>query len=168
MSVRNLDSFVIGHPQHNVVCFSGGLIKCNGRWIAVERIHEFDRNQRSDAFTPIAKKESHVGLMAKTGAFAKRCFTGSLGVAIPLAIGLGIKYFTCADVKQTKQMYELGLYTGCLGFASAAVTSTSSSAFSRGIMFGLVAQLTSSLGGIGEGKTWDKVSQALQLLLGVL
>lgn len=110
-----------------------------------------------------------MGLGSKAAEFVKRFFAGLGGSAIPLAFAVGCQYMTKSTwPTQTNQLLEIGLYSAGLGLASAAVTSTSSNAFNRGLMFGSIAQITSALGGIGEGKSWDKAAENANVIQAAL
>ena len=102
------------------------------------------------------QQEQHKGVLAKTAEFVNRFVVGSLGSALPLGAAVAWKYYTKADSFQVKQLYEFGICAAALGLSAASVTSTPSGAFNRGIQFGSVAQIFSSLGGTGKGIIWDK------------
>ena len=101
-----------------------------------------------------------MGIWSKTAEFGKRFFTGSLGSAIPLSLPVAYQYFRNAAPLTQPTMVVLGLSTLALGLASAAVTSKPSYAFNRGIQFGLVAQITATLTGIGSEDVLKSISDS--------
>ena len=106
---------------------------------------------------------ANVGFWSKTAHLAERFFAGALGTAIPFAIATGFNYYSSGTLPtESKKLYELGLYTASLGFASAVATSQPMEALTRGMQFGSVAQITSALGGVGEGKAWDHAAHAYE------
>jgi hypothetical protein len=131
-----------------------------GNWILAQ-----EGSRVAHRHSTVVIQEQKLGIWSRTAEFGKRFFAGSLGSAIPLAVAVAYQYATKSSFHtEFNQRAELALFTTALGLASAAVTSTPSNAFNRGIMFGSVAQVTSAVGGIGHGKSWDATVAGAQAL----
>lgn len=106
----------------------------------------------------ITQKNIH-SLVSKTSDFASRLFFGTMGTFIPLAMAMSIRTCMSQTMPTQSQFAELGLYLGGIGGASAMLATNAKEALHHGLQFGAVAQITSSLGGIGRGESWKTVNQ---------
>jgi hypothetical protein len=93
-----------------------------------------------------------LSIWSKTVEFGKRFFSGSVGAAAVFSLPVAYQSYQYSMFPTQYLFMRLGLATAGLGLACAVVTSNSLDALTRGIQFGAIAQVTSSLSEIGSRK----------------